>query len=193
MLTMLPGTGIAHGCLSMNGTHLFGHNLLVEGCDKPAHTGPYARPRFTPSGEKIDCLGDFCVCPVIKVLTWEDCAKACSTWDECDAFGFQEVAMDPQHTVYFLPKLMSKPEEGSCRGVISRSQWKLLSKAHKVILAASSPMFPRRNRHPHPLIYVWGLNFNPYHIDQWMGMRVSFGKYLKSTQGTSHFSPVCLV
>ena len=64
-----------------------------------------------------------------------------------------------RHTVYFLPKLMSKSEEGSCRGVISRSQWQLLSKAHKVILAAPSPMFPRRNRHPHPLIYVWGMEF----------------------------------
>ena len=92
----------------------------------------------------------------------------------------------------FSAKKMSKSEEGSCRGVISRSKWQLLSKAHKVILAAPSPMFPKRNRHPHPLIYVWGLNFNPSHIDQWMRVSVSFGKHLnlKSTQGASHFSPV---
>ena len=65
------------------------------------------------------------------------------------------------------------------------SQWRLLSKAHKVILAAPSPMFPKRNRHPHPLIYVWGLNFNPPHIDQWMRMSVFFWENLnlKSTQG----------
>ena len=54
-------------------------------------------------------MGDFCVCPVIKVLTWEDCAKACSTWDECDAFGFQEVAMDQRGE----PRAVLGPKE--CR------------------------------------------------------------------------------
>ena len=98
--------------------------------------------------------------------------------------------LGPQlHILYFRPKQISKSEEGSCRGVISRSQWQLFWKAHKVILAAPSLMFPKRNRHPHPLIYVWGLNFNPSYIDQWMRMSVSVGKHLnlKSTQGASHF------
>ena len=44
------------------------------------------------------------------------------------------------HTVYFRPKKMSKSEEGSSLGAIFRSKWELLSKAHKVILAARIPI-----------------------------------------------------
>ena len=58
----------------------------------------------------------------------------------------------------FLPKRMGKSAEGSRRVVISHTQWQLPLKAHKVVLGSTSPMFHRRNRHPHPLIYVWGLN-----------------------------------
>ena len=35
--------------------------------------------------------------------------------------------------------------------------------AHKVILAASSPFFqnlPRRNKHPHPMVYMRGMKFD---------------------------------
>ena len=45
---------------------------------------------------------------------------------------------------------MGKSGEGSSPVVISQPQWQLLSKAHNVFLAAPSPMFPKRNRHPYP-------------------------------------------
>ena len=45
-----------------------------------------------------------------------------------------------KHTVYFRPKKMSKSEEGPSLGAIFRSKWELLSKAHKVILAARIPI-----------------------------------------------------
>ena len=52
---------------------------------------------------------------MIKVLTWEDCAKVCSTWEECDAFGFREVAMDPYRGTRELwePRAVLEPKE--CR------------------------------------------------------------------------------
>ena len=57
----------------------------------------------------------------------------------------------PRHTVHFWPKKMGKSGEGSSRVVISQPQWQLLSKAYNnVFLAAPSPMFPKRNRHPYP-------------------------------------------
>ena len=56
-----------------------------------------------------------------------------------------------QHTVHFWPKKMGKLWEGSSRVVISQPQWQLLSKAYNnVFLAAPSPLFPKRNRHPYP-------------------------------------------
>ena len=56
-----------------------------------------------------------------------------------------------QHTVHFWPKKMGKLWEGSSRVVISQPQWQLLSKAYNIVfLAAPSPMFPKRNRHPYP-------------------------------------------
>ena len=74
------------------------------------------------------------------------------------------------HTVYFRPKKMSKSEEGSSLGAIFRSKWELLSKAHKVILAARIPIET-------DILILWsmceGLDFNPSHIDQWMRMSVS--------------------
>ena len=69
------------------------------------------------------------------------------------------------HTDCFWPKKMGKSAEGSRRVVISHTQWQLPLKAHKVVLGSTSLMFHRRNRHPHPLIYVWGLNFKPSHTN----------------------------
>ena len=64
-----------------------------------------------------------------------------------------------KHTECFWPKKMGKSAEGSRRVVISHTQWQLPLKAHKVVLGSTSPMFHRRNRHPHSLIYVWDGNW----------------------------------
>ena len=57
-----------------------------------------------------------------------------------DEDALHNSTLGPQHTVYFRPKKMSTSEEGSSLGAIFWSKWELLSKAHKVILAARIPI-----------------------------------------------------
>ena len=71
--TAIPGT--AHGCLFRDKRDIFGNNLLLG-------------RQFGPSGEKV--FGT-----KIKVKTADDCAKACSLEEECDAFAFSSFQSNP--------------------------------------------------------------------------------------------------
>ena len=71
--TAIPGT--AHGCLFRDKRDVFGKNLLMG-------------RKFGPSGEKVDGTK-------IKVKTPDDCAKACSLEEECDAFAFSSFQSNP--------------------------------------------------------------------------------------------------
>ena len=72
--TALPGT--AHGCLFRDERDIIGNFFLVD-------------RQFGPSGEAVVNNNR------IKVKTADDCAKACSLEEECDAFAFSSFQSNP--------------------------------------------------------------------------------------------------
>ena len=71
----------------------------------------------------------------------------------------------------FLAKIKERVGGGIPQKCNLPLKWSRLSKAHKVILAAPSPMIPRRNRHPHPLIYLWGIKTSVYNVITCTGLK----------------------
>ena len=69
----IPGT--AHGCLFRDHRNIHGYFLL-------------AKRQFGPSGENVFGVR-------IKVATADDCAKACSLEEQCDAFAFSSFQSNP--------------------------------------------------------------------------------------------------